>query len=146
MTQESITHNEAILATPIEFKIGDKTLTIKPLMLGAYKRAIIELQAAVDLLAKTNPAALNASTSEEQMATLLPFALTIAPGFIEKFWGIEASYLEDNCDLATLTEIIKAAVQVNRLPLAAQNIGDLLQEINRAKAGMTTGSPSPSIS
>jgi len=122
---------------PRRFRIGEREIVVKPLVIGDFRRISGELAALAQRVAGEHPN-LDFAKPDEHLETLLPLGQDLVTRIFERLFGIDASYLEEHLTLAQASEIIVALLEVNRLPVIRGNVMRALQlgrEMVRQGAG-----------
>ncbi len=118
---------DAVLCpVPRKFKIGEREITIKPLVLAQYKKMGNELGSLIRQIIKEHPE-IDLDKIEEHLPVILPLMGDAVGRLFEKLLGIEEEYLEQHLTLTQASEIVCAILEVNQVPVIRKNILRALQ-------------------
>lgn len=120
------------------FRIGEREIIVKPLVIGDFRRISGEIGALAQRIAKEHPD-LDFAKPDEHLETLLPLGQDLIGRIFERLFDIPLEYLEEHLTLAQASEIVVALLEVNQLPVIRGNVLRALQ-LGKALAGTGAGS------
>ncbi|GEM_PF-5824747 len=115
------TEDELLAPEPRRFRVGEREIVVKPLVIGDFRRISGELAALAQRVAREHPD-LDFSKPDEHLQTLLPLCQDLLGMLFEKLFGIDAEYVEEHLTLAQATEILVAFLELNQLPVIRGNV------------------------
>ena len=132
------TEAELLAPEARRFRIGEREIVVKALVIGDFRRISGELAALAERVAKEHPD-LDFAKPDEHLATLLPLGQDLIGRIFERLFDIPLEYLEAHLTLALASEIVVALLEVNQLPVIRGNVLRALQ-LGKALAGTGAGS------
>ena len=135
--------DKAIFPPERKITFGEKPFTIRPLVLGQFKRLITELGEIAQSLAEKHPD-LDLEHPERHLDVLFGLIGAHLGRLLAETLGVEEAWLDDHLDFAAASEIVVAMIEVNRVPVIVGNVlraRRILAE-QKAEAGGTAVSPS----
>jgi hypothetical protein len=103
------------------FPIGEREVVVKPFVIADYRRAAAALGALSTRVAREHPE-VDLAHLERHLEVVLPTVADSIGMLFQYLFGIEASYVDEHCTMATALEIIAAALELNDLPAIRKNL------------------------
>lgn len=114
------TEDDLLAPEPRRFKVGDREIVVRPLVIGDFRRIADELSVLVKRLIAEHPE-IDVEKPDQHLDVLLPICQDLLGAIFEKLFGVEAGYLEEHLTLAQASEILVALLELNQLPVIQGN-------------------------
>ena len=115
------TPDEAILPQERRFRVGDREIVVRPLVIGEIKRIAEDLGRLAQQVAREHPE-IDFAKPDEHLEALFPIISLSIGRLFERLFGIEEAYLDEYLTLTQTTEILVAVLEVNQLPALLKNV------------------------
>lgn len=114
--------DEVVLPTERRFRVGERELIVRPLVIGEIKRIASDLGGIIETAIREHPE-IDLAKPDEHLQALLPLLTGALQRLFERLFGIEEEYLSEHLTLAQAVEIVTALLEVNQLPEIRKNLG-----------------------
>jgi len=110
------------------FPIGDRELIVRPLVIADYRRAAATIGAVLTRVAVEHPE-IELTEMEKHLEAVAPIMVDCVGPLVERLFGMEADFVENNVTGAQALAIINALLEVNDLAGMVGNARGILQQV-----------------
>ena len=120
------TPDEVVLPQERRFRVGEREIVVRPLVIGDFKRVAVDLGALAQRVAREHPE-IDLAKADQHLEAIFPILGEAVGKVFERLFGVEEAYLDEHLTLAQAVEIVAAALEVNQLPEIRGNLSRALQ-------------------
>ena len=120
------TADEVVLPQERRFRVGEREIVVRALVIGDFKRIAADLGALAQRVAREHPE-IDLARADEHLEAIFPILGEAVGKVFERLFGVEEAYLDEHLTLAQAVEIVAAVLEVNQLPEIRGNLSRALQ-------------------
>ena len=113
--------DEALIPEERHFRIGEREIILRPLTIGMFKRVGRDLGAVTQQVVEQHPD-IDLGRPETHLPVIFPIVAEAFSRILGQLFGMEPEYIDEHLPIHQAVEIIKAAIEINRIPEIRRNL------------------------